>query len=62
MEKRVKSGNNISPPKGRHWRCSPSELDKLEKEGLIEWSKTGYQEKRFTQMKGAGKNSGYLGI
>lgn len=29
------------PPKGRHWRCSPKELDKLDDEGLIEWSKNG---------------------
>ena len=27
------------PPKGRHWRSSPAELDKLDKAGLIEWSK-----------------------
>lgn len=30
---------NMSPPSGRHWRTSPEELDKLDKEGLIEWSK-----------------------
>lgn len=29
------------PPKGRHWRASPSELDKLDKQNLIEWSKNG---------------------
>lgn len=28
------------PPKGRHWRCSPEELEELDKKGLIEWSKT----------------------
>ena len=28
----------IYPPKGRHWRTSPKELDA---KGLIEWSKTG---------------------
>lgn len=27
------------PPKGRHWRSSPAELDKLDEAGLIEWSK-----------------------
>ncbi|MBR0519216.1 site-specific DNA-methyltransferase, partial [bacterium] len=27
------------PPKGRHWRYSVSELDKLDNLGLIEWSK-----------------------
>lgn len=29
---------NIAPPSGRHWRCSPQELDKLDQQGLIEWS------------------------
>ncbi len=29
------------PPKGRHWRCSVEELEKLDEMGLIEWSKTG---------------------
>lgn len=32
---------DMLPPKGRHWRCSPNELDKLDKQGLIEWSKNG---------------------
>lgn len=31
--------NNISPPPGRHWRYSPEELDKMDAQGLIEWSK-----------------------
>ncbi|MBU0278956.1 MULTISPECIES: site-specific DNA-methyltransferase [unclassified Gemella] len=31
----------MMPPKGRHWRCSPKELDKLDNDGLIEWSKNG---------------------
>lgn len=31
----------LLPPKGRHWRCSPSELEELDKQGLIEWSKNG---------------------
>jgi len=29
------------PPRGRHWRCAPSVLEDLDKQGLIEWSKTG---------------------
>lgn len=29
------------PPKGRHWRVSPLELDKLDAQNLIEWSKNG---------------------
>ncbi len=30
----------ILPPKGRHWRSAPEELEKLDRLGLIEWSKT----------------------
>lgn len=29
------------PPVGRHWRTNPSELDKMDAAGLIEWSSTG---------------------
>lgn len=29
------------PPKGRHWRSPPSELDRLDEQGLLEWSKNG---------------------
>ena len=36
----------ISPPKGRHWRCSPDELERLEASGLIEWSSTGNPRKK----------------
>ncbi len=35
----------MKPPKGRHWRYNPKVLDKLETEGLIEWSKTGVPRK-----------------
>ncbi|MCD8024611.1 MAG: site-specific DNA-methyltransferase, partial [Candidatus Gastranaerophilales bacterium] len=28
----------VKPPKGRHWRCAPCELEKLNEQGLIEWS------------------------
>ncbi len=31
----------IYPPQGRHWRCSIDELERLDHEGLIEWSKNG---------------------
>ncbi len=31
----------VYPPKGRHWRCSVEELEKLDKAGLIEWSNSG---------------------
>lgn len=29
------------PPKGSHWQYPPEKLDKLDKQGLIEWSSTG---------------------
>lgn len=35
----------IKPPVGRHWRCSPNELEELDKQGLIEWSKNGVPRK-----------------
>lgn len=36
-----KPWKGLKPPKGRHWRYSPKELDRLDKQGLIEWSSTG---------------------
>ncbi|MBQ5843792.1 MAG: site-specific DNA-methyltransferase [Alistipes sp.] len=36
-----KAFKGIFPPKGRHWRCSVEELEKLDASGLIEWSKNG---------------------
>lgn len=35
------------PPVGRHWRCAPKELDKLDRQGLIEWSSTGNPRKKI---------------
>ena len=32
---------DMLPPKGRHWRTDPAELEKMDAAGLIEWSKTG---------------------
>ncbi|QTA78192.1 SAM-dependent methyltransferase [Desulfonema limicola] len=37
----------IKPPKGRHWRSEPEELEKLDKKGLIEWSKNGVPRKKI---------------
>ena len=43
----TKDGNSnqcfrgVYPPKGRHWRCSVEELEKLDDMGLIEWSANG---------------------
>lgn len=39
--------NGLKPPKGRHWRCALSELDNLQKGGLIEWSKNGNPRKKI---------------
>ena len=35
----------VFPPQGRHWRCSPTELENLDRQGLIEWSKNGIPRK-----------------
>lgn len=35
----------LKPPAGRHWRCSPKELEELDKNGLIEWSSNGVPRK-----------------
>lgn len=35
------SWRGMKPPEGRHWRTNPSEFDKLDSMGLIEWSSTG---------------------
>ncbi len=37
----------VKPPKGRHWRYSPEELDRLDQAGLIEWSSTGNPRKKI---------------
>lgn len=41
--------------KGRHWRCSLSELDRLEKEWLIEWSKNNNSRKKIYMLAHRGK-------
>ncbi|MCD8340091.1 MAG: site-specific DNA-methyltransferase [Burkholderiales bacterium] len=40
-----KAFRGIFPPEGRHWRCSIEELEKLDSQGLIEWSKNGVPRK-----------------
>jgi adenine-specific DNA-methyltransferase len=45
----------MMPPKGRHWRCSPSKLEELDKQGLIEWSKTGVPRKKIYADENDGK-------
>ena len=52
-----KEWRGMLPPSGRHWRCSPKELDELDAKGLIEWSKTGNPRKKnyADDMKRKGK-------
>jgi adenine-specific DNA-methyltransferase len=38
---------DMKPPTGRHWRYPPEELEKLDKEGLIEWSSRGVPRKKI---------------
>lgn len=47
----------LKPPPGRHWRYSPTELIRLDKEGLIEWSGSGNPRKIIyaDEKKEAGK-------
>lgn len=47
----------MHPPKGRHWRCSIEELNKLDENNLIEWSKNGVPRKKnyAEDMKKKGK-------
>jgi len=37
----------IKPPAGRHWRCKPDELERLNKAGRIEWSANGNPRKKI---------------
>jgi adenine-specific DNA-methyltransferase len=39
--------NGLKPPAGRHWRCPPDELTRLDEEGLIERSAAGNPRKRL---------------
>ncbi len=39
--------NGLFPPAGRHWRVTPKELTRLDKMGLIEWSKSGNPRKKI---------------
>jgi adenine-specific DNA-methyltransferase len=45
----------LKPPQGRHWRSSPTELEKMDKDGLIEWSSTGNPRKIIYADEQAGK-------
>ncbi len=37
----------VKPPKGRHWRSKPEELEELDRLGLIEWSANGVPRKKI---------------
>lgn len=41
-----KPWRGMIPPHGRHWKCSPSDLDALDKAGAIYWSATGNPRKK----------------
>jgi adenine-specific DNA-methyltransferase len=43
------------PPKGRHWRSSPEELDELDDRGLVEWSKNLVPRKKIYADESRGK-------
>ena len=45
----------IRPPKGRHWRTSPVELEKLDEQGLIEWSSNGVPRRKIYADERKGK-------
>ena len=45
----------LKPPKGRHWRSSPEVLDKLDKDGLVEWSKNGVPRRKIFADERKGK-------
>ena len=50
----------LKPPKGRHWRCSPKELEELDKAGLIEWSSKGNPRKIIYADERDGKKMQYI--
>jgi adenine-specific DNA-methyltransferase len=41
-----KQWRGMFPPPGRHWRYDPKVLDELDKQGIIEWSRTGNPRKK----------------
>src|SRR3989338_5638923 len=42
-----KEWHGMKPPKGRHWRSNPDTLEEWDKQGLIEWSRTGVPRKKI---------------
>lgn len=50
-----KSWRGILPPNGRHWRSAPEILEKLDENGLIEWSKNGVPRRKIYADEQKGK-------
>ncbi|MBX4210540.1 transcriptional repressor LexA [Candidatus Parcubacteria bacterium] len=50
-----KEWKGLKPPKGRHWRYAPTELTRLDNEGLIEWSGNGNPRKIIYADENRGK-------
>jgi adenine-specific DNA-methyltransferase len=49
-----KAWRGMKPPVGRHWKCSPANLDLLDARGEIAWSPTGNPRKKVYLDKSAG--------
>ena len=47
----------LKPPKGRHWRTDPKELEKLDEQGLIEWSSNGVPRRKIFADEQKGKKA-----
>ena len=50
-----KQWNGVELPKGRHWSRPPSELTRLDNDGLIEWSKNGNPRRKIYSHEVKGK-------
>ena len=50
-----KPWKGLNPPKGRHWRTSPSIMEEWDERGLIEWSSTGNPRKKMYAHEKIGK-------
>jgi adenine-specific DNA-methyltransferase len=49
-----KKWRGLLPPTGRHWKCSPANLDALDARGEIAWSPTGNPRKKVYLDKSSG--------
>lgn len=53
--KTAQAWRGMKPPPGRHWRRAPEILEAWDKQGLIEWSKTGVPRKKLYADEQEGK-------